>query len=98
MLKSLVAILDWIRTRAFPGVKTVLSPGRYGASAALLGLLFTGLYLFSIQHIVYFSGVDLSLQASIPSIEIVSGWTGANVSYEGICRNAIANIEPEISE
>ncbi|MBS3788950.1 hypothetical protein KGY77_10965 [Candidatus Bipolaricaulota bacterium] len=73
MLKTLGAGINWINTRAWPGVKTVLGTGKYATSAVLLGLLFTGLYLFSIQHIVYFSSVDLSFQATIPSIELVNG-------------------------
>ncbi len=74
MLEPLVAGLNWIKTRAWAGIRTVFSSGKYAASAVLLGLLFTGLYLFSIQHIVYFSSVDLSLQTAIPSIELVNGW------------------------
>ncbi len=75
MLKAPGAGINWIKTRAWPGVKTVLGTTRYAAGAVLLGLLFMGLYLFSIQHIVYFSTVDLSFQAAIPSVELVTGWT-----------------------
>jgi hypothetical protein len=71
---KLVRFLKSIRNNTWPGLVTVLSDRRYGFSAAFLSFVFFGLYLFSIQHIVYLSGVDFSYQAAIPSVKLVSNW------------------------
>ena len=52
-----------------------MSQRRYRRFAGLLGLIFFFLYLFSIQHIVYLPNVNLSYQATIPSVRVASNWT-----------------------